>query len=299
MTEEIRGRLYAWIDQAAIAQYRGEALTEIELCHLDSHDERQAIGRFMVDPLEESTVHEAKAQIWMAATNTQEAWRGFQRFFLGAFYGDPARRDLYFPFALSGDDTNPGRMTVPEGHEPANMTGVLKMQMRHNEVHAKVNAGMHAEQNAMLLRHISTLSTELERLRERHFELLARTEESMSQMHDRELARMSLERGEARRDQLAAKALEAFPVIANRVSEKLGGPRLMAERDPAVQMMCGLLQQLDDHKLQVLLSTFPNPAHQATILELYDSLVRQPAKLAAANRAKEASESGGDGNATH
>ena len=163
MTEAIKSRLYAWIDRAAQQPQQDAELVRLQLSHMNAMDQAQPMGAFPINLEDESTIHEAKMECWLAAENTQQVWRGFQRFTLVAYYGDQEQPALFHPFAI-GDDTSPNNMVL-EGTEPANMVGMVKQQMRHNEVLAKVNAGMQADQQAMLMRQLSNANAEVEQIR--------------------------------------------------------------------------------------------------------------------------------------
>jgi hypothetical protein len=271
--------LRAWIDSRATVVEEAGSLGRLKLHHVNTADVLQSVGAWEIEPEDETSLSKVKVEIVLAAKNTAAEWKGFNRFALQAYYGPDRVQGGYYPFSVDGTQHE---AATPGPTESANLAGMLKQQMRHNEAVIKLLVGERGEQQQLMMRQNQQMATELERTRESHFDLLRRQEETLSQVAERELAIVTVKRSEDRKDALAGRAMETLPIVANRISRKLGGPDLMANAtDPAVLMLTSLLKSMDDAQFTQWVALFPDPVQQAQLLELYNTLVREPAKAAA------------------
>jgi hypothetical protein len=280
MSGDIQARLYGWIDRAAASATGREPLSQLVLSHINASDQLQEVARFAV--ANTAAIGEIKTELFRTAAEIVTSWRHFQRFAVQAFYGDGDKAGAYYPFALADDTPING----PEATEPANAVGMLRQQMRHNEILAKINAGISAEQSELLLRMNQQLTAELERVRESHSKLLAQTEGQILERQRLELEQSQQIRAEVRKDQLTGSVVKTVPYIANRISEHFGGPKLLPETgmNPLEGLLASMFGTLTDDTFSKLLSIFPDPAHQQGILELYSRLVRAPSAPTAAKQ---------------
>lgn len=271
MSGDIQSRLYGWIDRAAAPATGREALSQLVLSHINASDQLQEVARFAIaNPLE---LGEVKTEIFRTAAEIVASWRHFQRFAVQAYYASE-QAGAYWPFSLADDGPAHG----PSATEPPNAIGMLKQQMRHNEVFAKINAGIQSEQSELLLRLNKQLASELELARTAYSTLLAKTEGQLLERQKIELEQGTAIRAEARKDQLATSVIRTLPYVTNRVSQHFGGPKLLPETagSPLEGLLASMFTGLTDDTFAKLLNIFPDPAHQAGILELYQRLVRAP-----------------------
>jgi hypothetical protein len=264
-------RLYRWIDQQLEPAHGREPLRELALSHLNASDQLQEIARF-------SHVDDAgklKADVYRTALEVVASWRHFQRFAVQSFFGDSDKAAAYYPLALA-DDTPAGG---PMATEPANAIGVLKMQMRHNEVLAKINASVQFQMLEQANRQAQTAHAELDKLRADFAKLYRDSYELMDKRREYELERLKIEHGEQRKDRMASSVEAVLPRLVNSVSEKLGGPKLLAENNSTLELMlAAMLRGLDDTGFEKLCALF-GPAEQLLLLEMYNKLVRKPASM--------------------
>lgn len=277
-TGDPQQRLYRWIDGQLEPRHGGEKLRELALSHLNASDQLQEIQRFaFVDD-----AGKLKAEIYRTALEVVASWRHFQRFAVQSFFGTSDRAAAYYPLALA-DDTPAGG---PEPTEPANMVGVLKMQMRHNEVLAKINAKgqlamlIHAQEQAV------KAHDELEALRSEYDKLFKESREVLISRREYELERLKLEHGEQRKDRMANTVESVLPRLINGVSERLGGPKLLPEGTSTTELMlAGMLRGLDDAGFEKLCALF-GPGEQMMLLEIYNRLVRKSSSTNGTGEAK-------------
>jgi hypothetical protein len=271
MSGDIQARLYGWIDRASAPSTGREPLSQLVLSHINASDQLQEVARFAIaNPLE---LGEVKTEIFRTAAEIVASWRHFQRFAVQAYYSSE-QAGAYYPFSLADDGPTQG----PGATEPPNAIGMLKQQMRHNEVFAKINAGIQSEQSELLLRLNKQLTSELENARAAYSKLLAQSEGQLLERQKIELEQSIASRAELRKDQLAGSVLKTLPYVSNRVSQHFGGPKLFPETagSPLEGLLASMLGGLTDDTFAKLLQIFPDPAHQAGILELYQRLVRAP-----------------------
>lgn len=269
----------AFLDRCAATLEGAGALSRVRLCHVDTGDRLQSVGAWDIDPDDEATLHRAKAEVARAAQDTASAWRSLQRFALQACYGPEWQMGSYLPFSLNLSDVEPAA-AVPASTEGPTDVGMLKQQMRHNEALTRLLVGERDSQQQALIRQNQQMGTELERVREQLFTHLRAQEESIAHSEERRLMRLEIERTQARRDALAGKAAELLPLIGHKVAGHLGMGTQSAPPSTEREMMRVLLSGLTDQTLETWLQAFPNPAHRAMIMELYDELVRKPAAAA-------------------
>lgn len=275
MSTEIQSKVFGWIDRALAARPGGEAqLTSLVLCHINAAEQLQPISSFPINGEDEDDIHTVKHELMRTAGDVAEAWRGLQRFAIQAYYDEGHQAANYFPFSLQCEDMT---ADAPGPTEPANLVGMLGQQMRHNEVLAKINAGVMAENHQILQRQLQRAHEEMGELRERHHTMLRDYEEALGQSHERRMVMQMMERGELRKDQIAAKLIDAVPPLANKVSQKLGGPKLLAENAGSSerQLVKDMLRSLNDVKLEALLKLFDNPLHQGAVLELVKEIIAE------------------------
>lgn len=270
--------LRTWIDRCASVVEEAGSLALLRLQHINAAEQMMPVGTWAVDPQSEESLSAVKMEIVQTAENTATAWRGFNRFALQAYYGKDQAQGGYFAFSVDGSD----REARPGPTEPANLVGMLSQQMRHNEALTKLLVTERGEQTQLMMRSQQQLSAELESVRASYYANLKTQEEQIMQVADRELARVHLTRSEDRKDKIFDQAAQTIPMLVNRVSQKYGGPTLMGGgTEPTTMMMKNLMQSMDDTKLAAFMAMFPDPIQQAQLLEIYNTLVREPAKAAA------------------
>lgn len=271
-------RLYRWIDQQLEPVLGRESLRELALSHLNASDQLQEIARFAyVDD-----AGKLKADVYRTALEVVASWRHFQRFAVQSFFGQSDKAAAYYPLALADDTPSGG----PSATEPANVVGVLKMQMRHNEVLAKINASVQFQMLEQANAQARTAHAELDRLRTDFAKLYRDSYELMDKRREYELERLKIEHAEGRKDRMTTSVEAVLPRLVNSVSEKLGGPKLLAEgSSPTEQMLAAMLRGLDDTGFDKLCGLF-GPAEQMLLLELYNRLVRKPSVAASNGEAK-------------
>ncbi len=293
MSGDIQGRVYSWIDQQALAAPGREQLTGLRLAHLNSADQLQVIAHYALNIADQTRIHDLKAEIFRTANEVAIQWSGFQRFAVQAFFGDATAAGAYFPFSLSGQETQ----QMLGATEPPNMVGLLRQTMRHLEVQAKINAGLLADGNTALVRQNASLADALEKTQQKYYDLLSKSESIITQTEERAFTRTRLERSETRKDQLAARVIEALPIVVNKVSQHFGGPALLTSGGPSSSsstvaagagemVLADMLRNLTDTTFEQLLNCFPNPLHKGYVIELYRTHVLEPHKRAQAAAAK-------------
>jgi len=283
---DVQQRLYRWIDQQLQSVVGREPLRELVLSHLNASDQLQEIARF---PLLNGDAGQLKAELYRTALEVVASWRHFQRFAVQAFFGSSDKPGAYYPIALADDTPASG----PEPTEPANVVGALKQQMRHNEILAKINAGIQHQ----MLQQQSDIATqayeEVRRLRADYAELFKNSHDMLIKRRELELEQIKVEAGEARKERMATSVEVALPRLVNGISQKFGGPALLPENSSAVEQMIGaMLRGLTDAQFDQLCQLF-GPAEQMMLLELYNKLVRSKGGSAAAPAAS------GNGEAKH
>lgn len=277
MSGDIQAKVYAWIDKTADDGAEPRCV-RLQLSHLNAAEQLQTLSTWV---LEGAELADIKSELWSTAKHVVASWsHGLQRFAIRAFFADQDAAGAYFPFSLAGDPSEAGASGEDLGvTEPANLIGLQKQLMRHLEAKDKAIAGMALEMMTFQMRQVRASAHEAEQMRTRYHQLLERSEAVLMQAEERALVREMITRGEERKDQLAAKAMNALPVLANQVSQKLGGPQLFAGASPMQeQVLASLLASLDDQRFELLLRAFPDPAHQAYLLESYKRLVIEPKK---------------------
>lgn len=284
MSGDIQSRVYGWIDQQIVTVPGRAPLAAIALAHLNAADQLQQIARYPLRPGEEGRIFDVKAEIFRTANEVAVQWSGYQRFALQAFFGEELASGAYLPFSLSGQE-QPHSLSATE---PPNVVGMVRQAMRHTEVMTKIAAGLMADGNANLVRQNQLLAEQLERTQGKYHWLLERTEEILAHADERAEARARRERSEKRKDEIAARVLEALPIITNKISEKFGGPKLFSPnagggaQASGDKVLADMLASLTDDTFDQMLACFQNPLHKAYIMELYKKLVLEPHKRAQA-----------------
>lgn len=278
MTEggDVQQRLYRWIDQQLQATQGRDPLRELVLSHLNASDQLQEIARF---PLLEGDTGRLKAELYRTALEVVASWRHFQRFAVQAFFGSSDKPGAYYPMALADDTPTNG----PEPTEPANIVGALKQQMRHNEVLARINAGIQRdalEQQTALAR---SAYDELTKLRADFATLFRETHNMSKERAELELERIRLTAAEQRKDRMANSVEVTLPRLVNGVSKHFGGPALLPENASSLELtLAAMLKGLNDAQFDQLCAIF-GPAEQMQLLELYNRLVRAPAQASSSS----------------
>jgi ElaB/YqjD/DUF883 family membrane-anchored ribosome-binding protein len=267
MSGDIQARLYGWIDRQIDGAAARGGLRELVLNHLNASDQLQEIARYAIT---DDNASEIKSELYRTALDVVASWKHFQRFAVQAHFTESTTVP-YYPFSLADDTPETG----PQATEPANLVGALKQQMRHNEILAKINAGIMAEANQLLLNQSKQAHAALDELRVRFSDLLEKSHEALGKRQAEEFEHQRLLAADARKEKLTESVQTAVPLIVNRVSEHLGGPKLLPEgRSPMELMMIRLLKNLTDEGLEGLMAAFPNPAEQAIVLDLVRTYCR-------------------------
>jgi len=272
MSGEIQSKVFNWIEETAGDSVEPRC-TRLRLAHYNAADAQQTLATYELGGID---LQEVKAKVWQTAQHVVQAWNhGIQRFAILAFFGEGEASGAYIPFSLAPQEHEQGPVEIGVT-EPANLIGLQKMLMRHCEAKDKIIAGMTLEMMTMQQRTIRATQAELDKVRDRYHDLLHMSEDMILAHDERKLARDQVERQEHRKDQLADKTMLALAPLANQLSVKLGGPKLFANAGTTQdQMLTSMLGSLDDNRFDLLLQCFPDPTHQAVLLEWYKRLVME------------------------
>jgi ElaB/YqjD/DUF883 family membrane-anchored ribosome-binding protein len=263
---DIQARLYGWIDRQLDAGRARGGLRELVLNHLNAADQLQEIARYGVTP-EGENLQEIKTELYRTAVDVVSAWRHLQKFAVQSYFGQDDKAAAYYPIALADEVA---AANAPEPTEPGNLLGALRQQMRHNEILAKINAGIMAEANSLLLNQSRQAFEALDELRGRHTALLKESEATLNARRKESFEETRVLAADARMGKMADSVATAVPAIVNRVSEHFGGPKLLPEGLGKRELLIGYLKKkLTDETVERLLAVFPDPSDQAVLFELF------------------------------
>jgi len=257
---DVQTRVYDWIDHMAAGELE---LERLQLVHLNAAEQAQQLSSYR---LEGADLGDIKGDIWRTARHVVAAWsQGPQRFALRAYVAGAEESAAYLPFLLAGEQES---SSPPGSSEPANMVGLLKQLMRHTEAQQRTIQVMSLDALTFQQRALRSAQTAEEHMRARYYELMERSQVQLADQEERAMARELTMRQEERKDQLAARAMTAVPLLANQLSRKLGGPALFEQQGSTEHMMLSdMLAGLDDQRFEMLLGAFPDPAHRAFLLQ--------------------------------
>ena len=109
------------------------------------------------------------------------------------------------------------------GNDAPTVTGQLAQQMRHTELHMKMNAQTQMGTLGILREMLADLSAENARLRRERSDHLTELEASRSRETEREMAALEAVGADRRKDMLVGKLAQLAPVVAARFLEAKGG----------------------------------------------------------------------------
>lgn len=225
----------------------------VELRHITVNEQQSPVQRWpLVDDMPTLV-----AQVWSAAQQwTDSVGAGSQRFCVAIL--DAQDHVLAQFLARVGSDAVGG---TAWDSEPANLAGVTKQLMRHNEAHAKISAASTQGVIDRLLDENLRLNQRIEGYEARHIEMLQLYESLITARHDRELEAQRQQRKDARRDALVGKLSLLLPVAA----AKLLGPGKLTP-DPRVK---ALAQSLEGEQVQQIAQVL-KPEQLVTLAELLE-----------------------------
>lgn len=137
----------------------------------------------------------------------------------------------------------------PEGNDAPNSQGMVAQQMRHNEIHMRMNASMYQTTLGVMQRQILDLAEENARLRRERSDHLSQLEASRSQQDERDMAMTIQLSADKRKDMAVEKLLQFAPVLASRV---LGGDTVPGAQSPLSMLINGLADSLTPEQVQRL-----------------------------------------------
>lgn len=234
----------------------GKLGTEICTINIGEHKEPHT-------PINEDDIAGYATEIETDANQYAEAIGATQTFAIAAYFeDDPDRAIGRHPFRVNVESPEDNDDVASE---PSNLTGLVKQQMRHNEMLMRINTGSMGSMIATLQKQNEQLSTMVTKLFEDRVEQIDAVESLMSGKHQRDLEVEQARLNGVQKSQLFESFLALLPAAAN----KMIGKRILPETQDVIQLqIVKLMEAMTPEEIEGMLNAINSPEKKIAMIEL-------------------------------
>jgi hypothetical protein len=250
MSEELHQKILLFLG-SEFARKEGRQCIKLELSHAQPGyrgDELRTWHREedpgLFDDL--SRVEKLTTEILEKATEEADGYgTGSHRFVLRTqqYLGGHSKCSFSITAGFSGEELVGGG---GQGPDQPNVTGVLAMQMRHNERHMQTQAQMFHGTIQVLSRQNTELAAENAALRQERNAFYRQLEEASSHKDERDLKGLAQIASDNRKDKAMGKMLQLAPVVASRL---LGKDTMPGAQSPLAMLVNELGSSLEPSQI--------------------------------------------------
>ncbi len=273
--------ILVWIKKQVHTQRKEGPCVRISLYHipptgkLGAEINRINMGENVVDgdSLNDSHLEAYAEEFYNEAESYADGIGETQTFCLVSYFEDDTEKGISrHAFRVDIEREDDGNALNAVSSEPANMGGMLKQFMRHNETTMRTLVSSFAGSLGTLQKQNDRLSGMVEKLWDDKVSQIDAIEELSSAHHQRQIELKREEKSSEMRSQLAENAMALLPAIAN----KMIGKKIIPETtDITMMQVVKLAETIDPDELQAILMALKSPEKKIAFVELLKSVAER------------------------